>query len=415
MAKVGLLGGRGRVFNVLNKSTETIIAEIGDNTGNLVFQRAAARLVEDPLLHIGPGEEVHEDLSRVRSECHAVIFPAANHIDARFDLSSVAKWLRDMHCPIVVLGIGTQAPDSSESSLDKISSDFSGNSGFRDLMSFFRESYVQIGVRGRFTQSLLARFDVPSVISGCPSFLLNSSPNLGQVLAHRLQLLRSKLDAVQPIRICVTACSPFASSHELATDKKLVDILRKHSGIYVQQSGGEVAIELAAQRFTGSGEDIEKLSWYESKLKFGVPRDEYLEFWAKYARIYFDVDAWRDELSGCDLSIGGRYHGNALAMQSGVPAIEIAHDSRTEELCTSTLIPFVSVSDFLVDRNLSEVLHLVQFDGEKYDKVRRDRANLLCGLFARAGIQPSCSLSDLAGFKRYTDSTISLSAELVPL
>lgn len=49
----------------------------------------------------------------------------------------------------------------------------------------------------------------------------------------------------------------------------------------------------------------------------------------------------------CDLSFGMRIHGTMLPLQSGVPSVLVAHDSRTIGLADKMGIPWVSPEDFV--------------------------------------------------------------------
>jgi polysaccharide pyruvyl transferase WcaK-like protein len=50
---------------------------------------------------------------------------------------------------------------------------------------------------------------------------------------------------------------------------------------------------------------------------------------------FFDVTIWLDFLKRFDFVVGTRIYGAMLAMQVGIPAAVIAHDSGTYEMCTT--------------------------------------------------------------------------------
>jgi polysaccharide pyruvyl transferase WcaK-like protein len=64
--------------------------------------------------------------------------------------------------------------------------------------------------------------------------------------------------------------------------------------------------------------------------------DEFKAWCRTYARAFFDIPAWMESLRGCDLTIGPRYHGTALAIQAERMGVTVTIDSRTEELCMET-------------------------------------------------------------------------------
>jgi hypothetical protein len=392
--RVAILGSRGLVRNMRSKSIESILRECGENTGNLVFQRAASVLVDDEQLFVGPGADLHQDLSRVHAECRAVVFPAANHIDLRNDLLAIANWLSGMSAPVVILGIGTQASDCSPEALRDLSDTFSHDAGFLELMRFFRSPGVFVGVRGSFTKSLLERFDVPAIVTGCPSLLLNANPGLGEIIAERFARVAQKSQLPhQGLRIAVTASSPWASSAEVEAERVLLDLFADHDGIYVQQSGGIDAMTLAAGRASTNSGEIQ--NWYRDRIAPHVAPIAFERMVNSKLKTFFSVDEWRDAIGGCDLSIGTRYHGNALAMQCGVPAVMVAHDSRTQELCISTGVPFVSTKELRATGPL-QLVQRIQFDARQYDELRSSTASIVLHALEQAGISPSEQLVRLA-------------------
>ncbi len=70
--------------------------------------------------------------------------------------------------------------------------------------------------------------------------------------------------------------------------------------------------------------------------------------------------------------IGPRIHGVMLAIQAGIPAICIAIDSRTEELCQTMKIPYILRQDFPEGLQKQDLLKIfsAQFDPDEFDKNR---------------------------------------------
>lgn len=52
-----------------------------------------------------------------------------------------------------------------------------------------------------------------------------------------------------------------------------------------------------------------------------------------HARAFFDLPSWISHLGECDFAVGARTQSVMLARQAGMPALCIAHDSRTLEMC----------------------------------------------------------------------------------
>ena len=394
---VAMFGSSGRLLDHDRKSPDRLLQEVWDNSGNLVFQRAASLLVDDPKLFVGPGADIDHDQTRVGTECKAIVFPAANHIDSRKDLSELAAWLGKPGLPLVVLGIGTQAPDCSDETLEKLVCSFAQDPGFLQLMSLFRRADVFVGVRGDFTHRLLRRFDVEAPVLGCPSFLMNAQRDLGMQIERRLKRLKVWIrDGGQGLRLSVTAASPWSAS-EMQCEQNLLRWLHHFGGIYVQQSGGLEVFQAFLDRFDSPDTEIRVLAKLKYKYgDYGEP-GRLSSLLHRFGQIFFDVDDWRDAIGSSDLSIGTRYHGNALAMQTSVPAIVATHDSRTQELCESTLIPTIPAHKISPQTELQEIVAGIEFDGKIYDERRMGCAATMLKALSGAGIEASARLRNLAG------------------
>lgn len=393
---VAMYGTSGKLSNSNVKDPAQLLAEVWDNSGNLVFQRAATHLVDAPILTVGRGCEVDGDQSRVGKECKAIVFPAANHISPKNNLESLAQWLGYTNLPVVVLGIGAQAPDCSNAALESLVCEFTNNGGFHHLMDVFKRDSVFVGVRGEFTRRLLRRFGVDSTVIGCPSLLLNSQPDLGRQLQMRYERLRAWLKTGNcRMRLAVTAASPWGEK-EMSAEMTLIRWLFHFGGKYIQQSGGVEVFRLVLQRFSS---EIERGETYELlRHRYGQygSTDAFKKLIEEYSALYFDVDDWEDAIAGCDFSLGSRYHGNALAMQRAVPALVTTHDSRTEELCGSTMIPTVDINKIRANTELRDLVDEISFDGREYDERRRTCAASVASAFDRAGVKPSVGLRRLA-------------------
>jgi hypothetical protein len=393
--KVAILGTAGRVSNPASKSVPDLIAEIGDNSGNLVFQKSAGKIVSDEKIFVGRGADVYEDLSRVRNECKAVVFPAANHIDSRIDFTRLAHWLRNMRLPTVILGIGAQANGRTKQDMDLLTKELAVNDGFLELVRVFKEPDFFIGVRGTFTQELLDRFDVAAVVTGCPSLLLNESPVLGQRLQKKYRALLSTLDAGVMLPLAISAASPWLSGQQQKAEVRLVELLLEWHGIYIQQSGGEIAIRTAAQRISTTQEMQADAAWYFERFGQKLSAQQIDRVLKEHIRIFFDTEEWAATLRRYQMCLGTRYHCSALAMQSETPTIMFSHDSRTEELCQSTMIPYLPIDSLLKGSPTSWVSD-ISFDGEAYDRNRAAMAGKIRAAFTKHGIGCAAHVAEIA-------------------
>lgn len=116
-----------------------------------------------------------------------------------------------------------------------------------------------------------------------------------------------------------------------------------------------------------------------------------------YYRSYFSLGDWTAAVRRCSLVIGARIHGCMVAIQAGIPAICIAHDSRTEELCQVMQIPHFVRSEIIggISRDMIKQ-KLISFDWRIYDRTRVKLLRKYCNLLSSNSIPPSNHLSKLA-------------------
>lgn len=183
----------------------------------------------------------------------------------------------------------------------------------------------------------------------------------------------------------------------MQAEQTLIRWAMHFGGIYVQQSGGLEVFRAMRGQFDDAEQRERILGMLKSHYGMYGNDADLQAILDRLGRLFFDVDDWKDAIGACDLSIGTRYHGNALAMQVSVPALVAVHDSRTEELCQSTMIPTVHASMITPRTELRDLLANVEFDATRYDARRRECASDVLSALVAAGIEPSPRLRQLAG------------------
>ena len=361
MKKPAILGGSPRLWDLALRSTESLFKETG-NTGNLAFRYAVFK-------HLGRNADVYSgalDPEVINSNCSVGVLPCANVLGPHHDAGSRASALAKLEIPLVAIGLGAQS-----SSYSKFPEVPAGTLQWLHEVSNRRKgAEANIAVRGEYTRKVLEHLGFCDGIDvlGCPSLFIHESPNLGQLIAKRFN---SKL-----VKIGVAAGNP-----SRPVSKKLELTLLE----YAASSGGSYVIQHPLEFIKAARHESKDLSaeWSEKILKFigadaatsdslaASERAVVIEKALAHARVFFDIESWMQHLQTHDLVIGMRIHGIMLALQAAIPAVCITHDSRTQELCETMMIPFVPAS-VLVEKGMTiqAILDYCSFDPNAFDQNR---------------------------------------------
>jgi len=101
-------------------------------------------------------------------------------------------------------------------------------------------------------------------------------------------------------------------------------------------------IRLADKQTKAAEASMKELSAF---LADKVPEADVRNWATEHVRVFFDVDEWFNVIKTYDFVFGSRFHGCMIALQRGVPAIVICHDTRTEDMCRFLGMPYVSIVD----------------------------------------------------------------------
>jgi polysaccharide pyruvyl transferase WcaK-like protein len=236
-----------------------------------------------------------------------------------------------------------------------------------------------IGVRGAFTAEVLNRIGIKNVeLTGCPSFYLHSPRELGAAFAQRKGAsTKLSLNASRNVM-----------SHSENPDKmkevecRMYQLTRSSDAQFVLQS------ELEEMRILSSDSEDEQtnlaarigssLGWSD------ISSEELRDCVRSKFKIYFDIDEWRASIAKCSFSAGSRFHGNLIALLSGVPAHVICHDTRTRELCELGGVPHSLLQDIPPDFEIADLQQatnvgkFIRTHADNYSGYRRflDRNNI---------------------------------------
>jgi len=373
--RVAIIGNEGKIRNAHLKTPSQLFSECGNNTGNLAFWFAVWRHIGSASVHYIPW---NFDPDQVRSDYDVVVFVAANQLNPAWDLGKLADSLERCNRPLVVIGLGAQAPDYGT----KIEL----TPGTIRLLKVFSERCVRIGMRGQFSAEVAMAYGAKNVVViGCPSNFLNmSEPNLGRVAESRLRAI------VRPYRL---ALNLDLNGHLKPVIQRSIDWLKEWGGFLIVQSPLSALYLAFAQSENLSDSELQLYS----QLLLNSNYDEYARrFLYTQFVSFFDVESWINALRGCRVSFGTRIHGNLLALQAGVPTFIVPHDARTRELAETIGMPIVEQNDVTRAESLPSLLRQITFSGEAYDRRRMELAAEYVSLLRDSGLHVAPELVQLS-------------------
>lgn len=392
LRSVGVIGPPGAIRDPGRFDEAAMLAMLGDNSGNLVFQHAATCLLENPRAHISKSEMSYNDAYGL--DVDVFVFPAANHLRTDADWESLALYLRSLKKPLVVLGLGAQAPALGMER--ETIADLKAHPTLSTFVDVLRERAAFISVRGGFTETVCHELGLKEVEAlGCPSAMINPDPALGTHIALGFEHARSRYPDIRP---GLAAAAPFTVKDDpalLALERKLFDWVVRGGGAYVQQSGGETVLRVCSHLYDSASEEDWRYMRYvlapETNLQV------FRAFMGAHAHLFVSAPAWFRALSACDAVIGTRIHGVMAALAGGTPGALIAHDSRTGELAETMRLPRIPLAAVEAAPTFAEALAAVEFDAIAFDTWRQRTAGRYVDTFRRLGLTPSRALTGLAG------------------
>lgn len=380
--KIALLWATESLGLYSNKTFDTLYKGIGHNNGNLAFVYAIASQLEGQIRYL-PWHTNAEALNKY----DVIVIPCANQFGKHTELSGLARIFEKVDKPVVAIGLGAQA--------DSFDADVEVSEGTlawaRAINARRGGSSSNIYTRGPYTSRQLARYDIAdSVVGGCPSHFIAQSANLGRTIQKNWR-------AISIPRSISVAGGHQSWAKVRQVEQQLVALMMDPAcmGQYVVQSMGDM-IRISRGDFDAiEGGTLDKI---RNHIIPHYTRDEFLAWCNNYARSFYDVASWMDSVRRYDLTIGPRYHGTQLAIQAGRMGAVITIDSRTEELCRQTGVPFIPHADIRdVPLTRTELKKRLPFDGAAYDEFRRERAQNYVTFLEANGLQARPFVHMIAG------------------
>ncbi|MDG1117536.1 MAG: polysaccharide pyruvyl transferase family protein [Flavimaricola sp.] len=364
---VAVMGTEGGV-SFSSYGFENALGRIGQNTGNALFQFAMWRLIANPKFSVGPGYPVEA----IREMANLIVIPAANQVNPAWDLGHWADFLEGCDLPVVCVGLGAQAQVDGDPRLNL-------KPGTERFIRVVSERTNYIGVRGKFTQSVLAYHGVENtVVTGCPSQTINQN-----VSGKRIQGYLESFGAIaQPeVAYVLGTLEPDARQTELHLASSVKDL--DHSLILQTEAR---FLKLVHSRSV-SDEDKKFMEWSGKIFRPDLSVDEFVKFMLLKGRFFSDARTWIDSMCRFDLTIGMRIHGAVAAIQADRLGICVAFDSRTLELAQTMGYPYIEYQKINKGMPLHEIVEQTVFSAERFDHLRQVNVGKIRDLLKDAGCE----------------------------
>jgi len=379
--KIALLWAEPSLGLYGNRTFDALYKGFGHNSGNLAFVYAISNQLNARISYVPWGSKKERLAS-----FDMIVVPCANQLGKHTELGSLGELWASFDKPIVAIGLGAQAK-----SMDQDIEVSEGTLAWaKTLASKAPTSASNIWTRGPYTTAQLEKLGIPgAVVGGCPTHFINQNADLGRRIGRAWKS--------QPVPRAVTVAAGHQSWAEVRTiEQQLIGMMQDviHDGQYVTQSAGDM-IKISRGEFDDIEPDV--LKRVRAHVAPHLSEDEFKTWCRRYARTYYDIPAWMESLRRHDLTIGPRYHGTAIALQAERMGVCVTIDSRTEEMCSQTGVPFLRASD-LADKALTRatVKKMVQFDPVAYDQLRAERAAAYVAFLEANELTPNDYLKKIA-------------------
>ncbi|WP_254656363.1 polysaccharide pyruvyl transferase family protein [Roseovarius sp. 217] len=376
----------GEVPNAYRMGADELAGVSGMNLGNFVFRHALRFLVAElDSFTCVTGLEFRDMIQHEPPE--TVLVSCANWLgtsdmDEQFN-GGRASIIEKADCPVIAFGLGVQAP------LSATGKPVSLRPNTVRLAKVMSERCKQLSVRDELTRMTLEANGIDNaVVTGCPSGFINCDPHLGAKSGKlALDLSQSLLDW-KDVR---SAISEVTGGHPESGKvlSKQIEMLEDTPAFYIVQTPMHLKFLIEDRAQIG---DI-----YRKNNPF-MKESGRLTRTLKSKILHFSsVDAWMDFSRTCDLSVGMRIHGTVVPLQSGIPSVLIAHDSRTIGLADIMSVPHISPETFLEIAAIGPQALFETFAEQiaNYDVNRKTLAQTMQDYLVANGLTPHEALNGL--------------------
>jgi hypothetical protein len=318
-----------------------------DNIGNLVYLNFLEKCFKN--CDSVATEEIISNPELIKEKYDLLILPFSNMLSEYF-ATPLADIFYKYNIKILLLSIGVQYP--LDTSLESISLS-------KDAITLLNQATISrtpIGTRGETSRAVLEKYGFNSTAIGCPSVFGCNYESAKNVKFYKERIVGNctfsghhKELSSQLLSFIVRNCKGYALQDEFRIIRDIFDIQMEEIPITTcLDSPYSVALKnnLFEYGYYNNGE----FTWIQVR-----------EFFKKHGFFSVNINEWQNFLKTFSCSIGSRFHGNILAMHSGIPAIFIPCDLRTKELVDYHFLPTIPDSDafkFLDITKMQEMLNV---------------------------------------------------------
>ena len=328
--KIGIMSIVDSISNPASLSFENLYNSIGLNTGNLMFTNAVLKQLKGNIQRIGFSFNPYQ----INNDFDVLVIPAANWINSYSDWDWLSDLLEKITMPVVTIGIGVQANSNDIKSIQV-------NSSCMRLAKLLSSKANYISVRGNFTRDWFIDNGMKNVVTtGCPSMYMRFEKREGSTNSINNVVIQSTRYYIS---------SDFLKNY--SENRELYKIAATNNFDMVYQSEPEEINYLVY------GDEHHNKSNLELRVPlvklYGLPGPaELKDFLRQHGKAFFSIEDWADYLSNKTGVIGTRLHVTILALNLGLPAVLIPHDSRTQEMAEFAAIPTAGLE--LINKKIIE-------------------------------------------------------------
>ena len=317
----------------LREDRELLFRSLGENTGNLAFWESIRRLFAPAI--------VPYEAEKIKA-CGRVIVTDLIWIRRGAVYPVLEKLADACAIPFIPMSVGVQSEGEGDFRLEK------------DTVRLLKklEERAVIGVRGEYTAEVLSRHGIKNMaVIGCPSlyYWKNARLRIGE--------------GPREGRCCANFRTFFGRLS--AAEKHFLSYCADRNMLFVEQTAHKLTKEAA------SGDEV----YYR-----------YIASWLYGNSVLpFSYAEWRRASRGIRFSVGGRFHGNVVALWQGIKALFLTSDSRTRELTALFRLPAMETEDF--DRNKPFSYYLGSADYSAFNRCYKERYETFERFAAKNGLR----------------------------